>query len=423
MNVAEAARSAWRDVWANKVRSALSFSAISVGVASLLYTLAQTKGMQQQLQKNVELMGPGAITIEKDGQYVSKGLSPGLTLSDAGALKSELPDLYMVDPRLTVYPQELVAAGQRVPYPRVDGVSQEWRKRDWVYTLDGRFIDGRDVKDSARVCVLLKPGGWLHKPFWAEYWHFEDPLGDLISHRDLLGKTVRLQDTVFFVVGILRLPPRDVDPRWESWDNPNVLVPVTAAQRYLRDGGDALDRIDSIRIDTGDEKTLDQSRRRIDAILTLRHRGEKDFKLRDMRSEMAGRMDEMKKYIAAALILGIVALLAGGIGIMNVTLATIFSRVKEIGIRRALGASRGDILAQFLCEAALLGVAGGVAGIGLGKVGLHFLESWNERQVAHLTWYHCCGMVLVGAAVSALFAALPAYQASGMEPVEALRSE
>lgn len=426
MNIQEAARSGWRDLWANKGRSALSFSAISVGVASLLYTAGQTRGMQLELQRNLELMGPGRMTIEYTREYVSKGLSRGLTSEDADAIREEIPGLYMVDDRIDTW-VPFVAEGQaqnkELPNVRVLGVTPEFRKRDWVYKLRGRFLNDADLRHEARVCLLVKPGGWLHKPFWASMWTEQDPIGELVKHHDLLGKSVRLQDTLFVVVGVLELPPRDKDPRWESWDNPHVVVPRSTLQRYLARGRAQPRSTDKILVDTGDEKTIPALRRAIEALLRRRHRGEKDFEIRDVREEVAGEMENLKKYVKAGLALGVVALLAGGIGIMNVTLATIFSRVKEIGVRRAVGAGRGDILAQFLVEAAWLGVAGGLAGVALAAGGLRVLESWGEREVAAIAWYHCLGAVGLGAGVSAVFALFPAYQAAQLDPVEALRSE
>jgi putative ABC transport system permease protein len=134
-------------------------------------------------------------------------------------------------------------------------------------------------------------------------------------------------------------------------------------------------------------------------------------------------LEEAKKWLIAAIILGGVALVVGGIGIMNVTLATIFSRIKEIGIRRAVGASRMNIMAQFLVEAALLGLAGGLAGIGLGVLGLSTFAKAADRDIATVAWYHGLIGMAVAALVAALFALYPAYQASKLDPVEALRSE
>lgn len=424
MILLEAAKTAAREIATNKVRSVLSFAAISVGVASLLYTLAQTHGIGEQLEKAIELLGPGRLEISAKDNYVSRGLSPGLTSQDAQALREEIPELYMVYPLARSW-RESFRHGSKNIDVKVHGVTPEWRKRDWVYTLRGRFLNNWDVKNASRVCVIVEPGGWIKKPFWYSFWFNESPWDNLCAHRDFLGTQIMVADRVLTVVGILREPPKDKDPRWYRWGGPEILVPVTTYHQAIasrRQEGSPT-AVNSIIIDTGDEKTLGASKRRMSAVLKRRHRGEEDFELKDSREEIEGEMGEFKKILVASIALGTVALLAGGIGIMNVTLATIFARIKEIGIRRALGASRSDILAQFLLEALFLGLAGGLAGIALGTAGLDYLAKNSDRDIAKLAWYHGLISMAVAAAVSAAFSLYPAYQASRLDPVEALKSE
>lgn len=423
MNAREALRAGAREIYANKFRSALSFTAVSVGVASLLYTMAQTRGMQEALEKNLELMGPGRMTIEKKRNYVSKGLSQGLTYEDALALRRELPDLYMVEPRSTNWVR-IVHGRTVLKSNRVSGTTPEFRKRDWVFRLRGRFLNDWDVAHRSRVVVMVEPGGWIKKPFWANFWGREDPYEDFSRHHDLLGTRLAIDDSMFTVVGVLTPPPRDKDPRWDSWNTPVALVPLTAYQQNLARSEKNPDSVDEIRVDTGSERTLASRRKQIEAILKRRHRGEEDFEIKDQREEIENEMENMRKYVKAGLALGVVALLAGGIGIMNVTLATIFARVREIGIRRAIGASRADILAQFLFEAAMLGAAGGLAGVVLGLGGVKWLSGLGgSRDLAQVTWTHCVEGVALAALVSAGFALIPAYRASRLDPVEALKAE
>ncbi|MCR4294330.1 MAG: ABC transporter permease, partial [Elusimicrobia bacterium] len=153
MNLREAFRAGAREIAANKFRSALSFTAVSVGVASLLYTMAQTRGMQEALARNLELMGPGRMTVEKKRNYVSKGLSSGLLYADALALRRELPDLYMVEPRSSSWGTKLVHGRSSIEGVRVAGATPDFRKRDWVYGLRGRFLNSWDVEHRARVVV------------------------------------------------------------------------------------------------------------------------------------------------------------------------------------------------------------------------------------------------------------------------------
>ena len=425
MNLGEAARAAAREIRIHKLRSLLSFSAISVGAASLLYTLAQTRGMQQAVQRNLELMGPGALSIEHKRNYVGRGLSKGLTVDDAQALRARMPELFMVSPTAGNWGPDLAYEGKRVESASVLGVTPEWRRRNWVYTRRGRFFSERDQREAARVCVIVEPGGWVKKPFWLSYWGIQESDFDkLVSRRDLLGRRLRIGGHEFVVVGALKLPPKDKDPRWDSWNNPSILLPLASYSRFLGSSrGNAPGAVDEIAVDTGDEKTLGPARRRIETILKQRHRGEEDFEVKNQRQELEDSIREENKYVLVALILGVVALISGGIGILNVTLAAVYSRVREIGIRRALGAERADVLALFVAEAALLGLAGGVAGVLLGVVGIEKLAKAADRDVVDMTWYHAVAMVALSSAVAAAFSAYPAWLASRLDPVEALREE
>ena len=423
MNLGEAGRAAAREIWVHKIRSLLSFSAISVGAASLLYTLAQTRGMQESVRRNLELMGPGALTISAKDHYVSRGLSKGLTASDAEAIRAEMPELYMVSPTSRDWNAHPRFGGKRLDGASALGVTPDWRRRNWVYRLRGRFLNESDVRESARVCLVVEPGGWFKKPFWAAFWGRPSEFDALVTRRDMLGSRLELGGHDFLVVGTLKLPPRDLDPRLEKWGNPSVVLPLTSYEAYLAEAGRARGAVDKIQVDTGDARTLGSARHKIEQLLALRHRGEKDFEVKSDLQDLEDTIREQNKDVAVALALGIVALLSGGIGILNVTLAAVYSRMREIGIRRALGAERADVLALFVAEAALLGLAGGAAGVALGAAGIEKLAKAAGNQVIELAWYHAAAMIVLSAAVAAAFAAYPAWLASRLDPVEAMREE
>ena len=424
MNLLEAARASAREIRVHKVRSLLSFAAISVGTASLLYTLAQTRGMQDAVRRNLELMGPGPLRVQWRQHYVRKGLSKGLTIDDAEAIRARMPELYMVSPVAQGWDARPTFEGRRVG-AEVTGITPEWARRNWVYRARGRFIRWSDVRDRSRVCVVVEPGGWVKKPFWAKFWDmFDNDFDKLVSHRDLVGRRLMLGGHDFVVVGALRLPPHDKDPRWDSWSNPSILVPLTSFRTYLATSDEnSPDAVSTIDVDTGDEATLGSFRRRIEAMLKARHRGEDDFEVKNSRADLEDEIKEQSKYVAVAMALGVVALLSGGIGILNVTLAAVYSRVREIGVRRALGAERADVMALFVTEAALLGLAGGLAGAVLGAAGISWLARVTDKDVAKLTWYHVAGIVVLASSVAAAFSAYPAWIASRLDPVEALREE
>ncbi|HVE13310.1 MAG TPA: ABC transporter permease, partial [Elusimicrobiota bacterium] len=257
-------------------------------------------------------------------------------------------------------------------------------------------------------------------------WWTQSEFDKFIVRNDLLGKTVQLKGQLFTVVGVLKNPFRDKDPRWFTREWVQVYVPLTSAQRYLAGSGDSSrssEAIEQIQIDSGSEESFAGAKRRIEALLDSLHRGEKDYELEDFREQIQNQLSEMRKEAVAILTVGIIAILAGGVGIMNVTLATIFSRIREIGIRRALGATRGDILIQFVTEAVMLGLLGGAAGTLLGLAGLRWLGEGDLDKIRALQWWHFLATLGIAGAAGFLFSLYPAYQASKLDPVEALRHE
>ena len=427
MNLWEALRTAWLEISSHKMRSFLSFFAITIGTAAILYTFAQIRGIHHSIDENLQLMGPGRIHVQKKEGFISKGLSPGLTTEDAAEVRRTMPGLYMVSPKIRGYGQRFRFQEFHDEDLSVEGITEEWARRDWVYKLRGRFINSEDVRVGARVCVVEQPGGWHEKPWWAMFFT-ESPMEKLLKRRDLLGHTVALGDHLFTVVGILRDPPRDQDPRWEhEWGGGGgtIFVPISTYQRTLsyQSRQSMARHVDRIDVDTGEEKTIPLYKRRLEELLKARHRGEADYAVKDNREEIQGIMNSIRQYVVAILAVGIVAILAGGIGIMNVTLATIYSRIKEIGIRRAVGATRADIMMQFLVEAMALGFMGGVAGLGLGAAGVVYLSRHAERDMYSMTPMHFFVTLLIAVGTGFIFALYPASQASKLDPVEALHYE
>lgn len=425
MKLSELGRSALLEIRAHKTRSAMTSLSLAIGIAAMLYTFSETASIMKRYEDALRLGGPGRIEVSQKQNYISKGLSPGLTYGDALEIKRQYPELHMVSPLITTWGTRMRLDDFKNDGIRVRAITTDWAKRDWVYTLRGRLLNEHDLANASRVCVLIQTGGWVKKPYWARYWP-EQALTKHISRRDPLGRTIMLGDHIFTVVGVVKEPPRDKDPRWfgRSWGGQGmVLVPATTFQRFLVPRYQKNPEvIESISIDTGDEATATAYLRRIKVLLQARHRGEADFEVKDYREIMQSALSQTKEYVFSIMIIGIIAILASGIGIMNVTLATIFSRVREIGIRRALGATRADIIWQFVSEAMMLGVIGGLGGTGLGLLGIWYLAPKEERM-APISLIHVGGALLIALATGFLFALYPAWKASRFDPVEALHYE
>jgi len=428
-----ALKSGLLEIARHKTRSFLSFFAIAIGAASFYLSFSYMYGGKRQMEDGFNLAGRARLDISRDSAYMDRGISPGLTYADAGLIAKEFPELNVISPKSSQW--------ARVSYENfeaesdVAGVLMDWAKIGWVYKLRGRFITQDDIDSNSKVCVLIQEGGWLRKkPAWRKLWKYQEKLKSFIKHNDLLGKDVLIgvsgsaamrqgesrdrKQHLFRVVGILEEPPQDDDPRWFGTSGDEIIMPFSTFRKYLSGS----DRLDGITVDCGDAKKLPFYKTALEKLLAARHNGEKDFMVRDFAEQMASIMSRIQEQLITIIAIGAVALLAGGIGIMNVTLAIINSRVKEIGIRRALGARRADILLQFVVEAVLLGFIGGSAGTALGWVAVDYL-SRDEQSLRYFAFWIPAVSVLIAMAVSFLFAIVPAWKASRLEPVDALRYE
>ncbi|MBI3552488.1 MAG: ABC transporter permease [Elusimicrobia bacterium] len=435
MNLADAARTGLVEIRAHKARSLLSLAAIAFGVAAILYTFAIANEALTKQREAFNLVGPGPIQITfmqwRKEDDKSLRLSRGLTSDDAESIRLALPWVHMVSPVLDTWGEVRYKFLNR--WSGLLGVTDEWRKRNWVYTLRGRFFNKSDYETGAPVCVLIEPGGWAKgKSAEARRWSYynDEDIDGLIVHYNLLNQEISVNNTVLTVVGILKDPPKDKDPRWFKSDRGNnrLLVPLTTAQRYFnndnwRSDKPVAERVSFIDLDTGSLATVPAATRRLQSLLDILHRGEKDFQIVDLRQEIQKKVNEMREHALTILSLGLLAILAGGVGITNVTLATVYSRIREIGVRRAVGATRMDILMQFVVEAMLLGLLGGIAGVIIGLGGLLFVAEEGVEKLGYLVWWHYLFTVFISVGASFVFALYPAYSASRLDPTEALLYE
>ncbi|MHB2025810.1 MAG: ABC transporter permease [Elusimicrobiota bacterium] len=429
MNALETLRTGWIEILSHKTRSFLSLSSLAIGSCCILFTLSCVEGVKRDIREQIKLSGAGRLQIKSAGFYFSRGVSSGLTLSDESAIAGDFPRLRMIYPLITDY-------GGRFRYEDFHGSSftikattPDWRKRDWVYRLRGRFINSDDVARAAHVCILIRPGEWVHEPWWARSFPKPIILG-LLKKRDLLDRQVVLDGHEFTVVGILREPPIDKDPRWMNdleVDDGVIIVPITTYEHLLSAKSEwfGTGRIDEIDVDAGSQRGAIALKRRLSALLASRHDGSRDYAISDMQENLQSEWNHYRTFLIVSGVLGFIAVFAGGIGIMNVTLAAVYSRIREIGIRRSVGATRADILAQFVVEALVLGFLGGAAGIGLGTAAILYLErnGFKEHIPLSLSPMTFVATALVAGGAAFVFSLYPASRAARLDPVEALRHE
>jgi putative ABC transport system permease protein len=412
MNVLESMRVALRSLGANKLRSTLTMLGIIIGVGAVIALLSIGQGAGAAITEQVQGIGsnliivfPGAVT--RAGQPPTSGT---LTLTDSNALEDRVccPSIAVVAP---VYQRTAqISYGGNNVNSQVTGVTPSYEAvRNWR-TASGRFIDERDLQTSARVTVIGKATA-----------------KNLFGTQDPIGKSIKINRIPFKVIGVM------VEKGGTSMFGGNqddvLFVPLTTAgQRLFGSAAQTPQgalRVSSVLISAVNEKQIDAAMAQITQVLRERHKiqyQQDDFTVlsqKDLLGALNQITDILTLFLAA---IAAISLLVGGIGIMNIMLVSVTERTREIGIRKAIGARRQDIMTQFLIEAVTMSVAGGVIGILFGAaIGVVV----NATGVIKTTLDPTSVMLAVGfsVAVGLFFGLYPAARAAGLHPIEALRYE
>jgi putative ABC transport system permease protein len=410
-------RTAFVEMMQHKLRSFLSVTGVMLGVAALVAMLSLIGGIQTFLD---EKMGrwAGSMWIhrsreEPEGeQKLAWSRSRGLRLSDGLYLDSNSSAVKEVYHRIERH-GTISVGGYNLRHVRVRGLSQAAIDADSNIIIEGmgRMILPEEQAQGSRVCVVS----------WGIVEHFEENW-DLNRRRidELIGMTVVYNGAPFRIVGTVA--PKDTSFKPWHWEW-TMVVPLVAMQRYVV-GMDP--DPDDLSLVVQDPERFDELAERISAVLAMLHRGARDFDYRG-----PDWADDIKKTLnnisMIAGVISIVSLLIGGLGIMNVMLASISERIKEIGVRKALGASNAQILVQFLAETVTLSLTGGLLGLGFGIAPMLFAEaikkSTNGVVSPTMLPEHVFFVFLVIVGVGVVFGLYPAVKASRMNPVDALRYE
>lgn len=422
-----AVRTGLAEIRAYKARSVLSFLAIAVGSVVFIDSFASIVAVYGRMQEQKMVSGTARLkVVQNRGRAFSDPdgyqRPPSFTYEDARDLKNSLPWLYMVSPEGWAGHNTMEYGGRRIA-ANITGVTPEWVKRDFVYTLKGRFLNWNDVEEKMRVCVLIKkaapPPPSPAKRNKRKEWNPMVPFDVLVSHNDMQGKTIKLNGITFTVVGVLEELPASRRPQVPMASGRlKILAPVTTLTHYnfLRGSVD-------VTVDAGREQDLEKAMKYIRNFIKVRFGDEEYFLIEN---QMSMLQEMVRKSLKASLMnisLGILAFIAGGIGIMNVTLATVFSRIKEIGVRRALGAGRGDIMLQFIVEAVMLGLIGGVLGSLVGYIWGIPIKVMLGLEPSQIKAWMPFVSVFIAAFTAFLFAIYPAWVAASLRPADALRTE
>ncbi len=414
MNVLETLRTGLEAVISHRLRSSLTVLGIMIGISAVILTVGLGEGAQQQVGAEISALGSNLLTISPGSTTSSSGIRGGfgsastLTDSDATALSSKTvaPDIGAVAPTSTE--SESLVAGTTNWTTSVVGTDPSWLTVRGRSITEGRFIAGHDVNTRADVVVLGSTT--------AE---------ELFSARDPVGQTVTINGVPMQVIGVLNTVGSTGSSSSTSDQDDQAIVPITTASIQLF-GGTSRNSVSDILIQSTSSSTLSAAYQEADAELLSLHAitdaADADFTIESQQSLLSTATSVDK---TLTVLLGGVAgisLLVGGIGVMNIMLVSVTERIREIGLRKALGATPRAIRRQFLVEASVLGMVGGVLGAGLGLIGAVVLPHFISDPIA-ISPVATVGAIVVAIAIGVAFGVYPASRAARLAPIDALRTE
>ena len=395
----------------NKTRSLLTCIGIIVGIAAVIAVLAIGKGASTMMVAQISSMGNNLMMImperHRQGEVRSgSGAGETLTAEDAEAIQKELAYLISaVSPAVNVSTQLIYE--NRNWNCRVSGVSYQFQEvRNWNVGV-GRFFEESDQRQNRRVCVI---GMTVKNKLFPDQ-----------TEEEVIGKTIRVGAMPFKVIGIMAT--KGANGFGQDQDD-TVMAPFTTIQHTLQRS--KFKSINMLNVSLKSMDDLDEAKREITALLRQRHKladyQDNDFETRDTTEIMntigsvSGLMTVLLTAVAA------ISLLVGGIGIMNIMLVSVTERIKEIGLRMAIGATPACILTQFILEAMVLSTVGGAIGVGVGIAAAQIIGEVNNWPII-IEVSSAIYSFLFSAFVGVFFGFYPAYRASKLNPIDCLRYE
>ena len=409
MTSAETLRIAFGGISANKLRSGLTILGITIGVGAVIILVAVGNGSQKEVQSSIDALGSNVLIVQAQngpggpGAFSFGGGGGGITLTtqDADALQDSFnaPDVKSASPVVSATGTTLVAGSTSYSPSTFVGSTPSYAEARDYQVAEGEMFTTQDVKKHKRYVVI--------GPTVAE---------NLFSGQDPVGQTLRVNGTSFEVIGETKAKGSNGTQDQDDV----VLAPLTAVQDAVSGYG----TISNITVQATKASTLDAAQSEVTSILETRHKvtdtSNPGFQVTNQGSVREASSKSTKVFTTLLGAVAAISLLVGGIGVMNIMLVSVTERTREIGIRKAIGARRSDILSQFLTEAVLVSVLGGVTGVVAGIVGSQFEIVGVQPSIALYSVFLAFGAALL---CGLFFGTYPAARAASLRPIEALRFE
>ncbi len=410
MNWRDTLRTATEAVRTHRLRSALTMLGILIGITAVILTVGLGNGARANVRDQINELGTNVLVISPGSTTSSSGVRGGfgsastLTTHDAAALADPdvAPDIEAVAAASTSSVQ--LDHGSTNWTTTLTGTTRAWATVHSRSVTEGRFLTSADQRDAAAVVVLGS-----------------DTATQLVPNGNPVGQTVTLNGTSLKVIGVLK----ELSSSEQTSNNDLAVVPASAyAQRLV--GGTNRDAVSTIAIKATSSGTLSAAYQEADATLLNLHgitaASSADFNIATQESILSAATSVDKTLTVMLGGIAVISLLVGGIGVMNIMLVSVTERIREIGLRKALGARPGLIRRQFLLEASVLGLAGGIIGVGLGLVGAVVLPHLTNARVI-ISPTASLAAIAVAVGIGVLFGVYPASRAARLAPIDALRSE
>ncbi len=406
MKLLKGTKIALKTLGAHKMRTGLAVIGIVIGVSAVILMVAIGRGAQESVMKKIQGLGTNLVIVTAGkvrviaGRPRQTGNTTSLTVRDAEALASESPAIAAAAPFQGR--KFLVKYAEASTNTMVSGTTPEFPDvRNFKPAL-GRFFTEDEVKASMRVAIIGKT-----------------VITNLFEGRDAIGETIRINSVPFEVIGILE--EKGVNAIGQD-DDDQIIIPITTVMHRLMN----VIYVNNVYVAARDVSLMDKAVSDIGSILRERHHlktgKDDDFSIQNQMDVLRAEQETSETFTILLGGIAAVSLLVGGVGILAIMLISIKERVKEVGLRRALGARRKDILLQFLMEALVLSVAGGILGAVLGITG-SLIVAWTSELPTSVSILSVVIAFIFSAAIGLFFGIYPAKKAAELDPIHALRSE